>query len=88
MSHLSNAGLADWVAPDLPAYVELAVAKAFDIPALDALRAGLRAQVKTSPLCDAPRFGRNLGNALRLAWRDWCAKRTTEQQVKACTILH
>src|SRR6516162_719308 len=25
VSHLSNAGLADWVAPDLPAYVELAV---------------------------------------------------------------
>ena len=73
MSHLSNAGLADWVAPDLPAYVELAVARASDIPALAALRARLRAQVKTTPLCDAPRFGRNLGNALRLAWHDWCA---------------
>jgi hypothetical protein len=28
--------------------------------------------VKASPLCDAPRFGRNLGAALRHAWRDWC----------------
>ena len=72
MSHLSNAGLADWVAPDLSAYVELAVTKASDIPALAALRSGLRARVKVSPLCDAPRFGRNLGAALRFAWRDWC----------------
>ena len=75
MSHLSNAGLADWVAPDLAAYVELAVAKASDIQALAALRSALRAQVKASPLCDAPRFGRNLGAALRTAWQDWCARR-------------
>jgi predicted O-linked N-acetylglucosamine transferase (SPINDLY family) len=75
MSHLSNAGLADWVAPDLAAYVELAVAKASDIPSLAALRLLLRAQVKASPLCDAPRFGRNLGAALRTAWQDWCARR-------------
>jgi predicted O-linked N-acetylglucosamine transferase (SPINDLY family) len=72
MSHLSNAGLADWVVPDSAAYVELAVAKASDIASLAALRAGLRARVKASPLCDAPRFGRNLGAALRFAWRDWC----------------
>ena len=72
MSHLSNAGLADWVAPDVAAYVELAVAKASDIEALAALRARLRARVKASPLCDAPRFGRNLGTALRFAWREWC----------------
>ncbi len=74
MSHLSNAGLADWVAPDLRTYVELAVAKASDIESLATLRSGLRAKVKASPLCDATRFGRNLGAALRFAWRDWCAR--------------
>ena len=74
MSHLSNAGLTDWVAPDVAAYVELAVAKASDLPALAALRSGLRARVKASPLCDAPRFGRNLGAALRFAWHDWCSR--------------
>jgi len=42
---------------------------------LAALRAGLRSWMKTSPLCNAPRFGRNLGAALRHAWRDWCAGR-------------
>ncbi len=72
MSHLSNAGLADWVAPDLEAYIDLAVAKALDVGGLAALRSRLRAQTKASPLCDALRFGRNLGAALRHAWIDWC----------------
>jgi len=71
-SHLSNAGLADWVVADLAGYIELALARAADLPALAVLRAGLRARVKASPLCDAPRFGRHLGAALRHAWRDWC----------------
>ncbi|MGA3400091.1 MAG: tetratricopeptide repeat protein [Acetobacteraceae bacterium] len=73
MSHLSNVGLSDWVARDASDYVDLAVAKAMDVAALAALRAGLRPRVKASPLCDAPRFGRNLGGALRHAWRAWCA---------------
>jgi protein O-GlcNAc transferase len=73
MSHLSNAGLGDWVAPDLKGYTELAIAQASDTDALAALRTGLRARVKASPLCDAPRFGRNLGTALRHAWQEWCA---------------
>jgi predicted O-linked N-acetylglucosamine transferase (SPINDLY family) len=69
---MSNAGLADWVVADLDAYVARAVAAASDLDALARLRAGLRAQVRASPLCDAPRFGRHLGAALRHAWRDWC----------------
>ena len=74
-SHLSNVGLDDWVAGDLDAYVAQAIARAADPAALATLRAGLRARVKASPLCDAPRFGRSLGNALRHAWRDWCGRR-------------
>ncbi len=73
-SHLSNVGLADWVADDLDGYVDMALARAADPQALAALRAGLRSRVKASPLCDAPRFGRNLGAALRHAWREWCAR--------------
>ncbi len=72
-SHMSNVGLSDWVAHDAAAYEALAVAKAQDTAALVSLRAGLRARTKASPLLDAPRFGRNLGAALRFAWRDWCA---------------
>lgn len=73
LSHLSNAGLADWIAPDLAGYVALALEKAADLEALATLRAGLRARTQASPLCDAPRFGRSLGAALRHAWREWCA---------------
>jgi predicted O-linked N-acetylglucosamine transferase (SPINDLY family) len=73
-SHLSNAGLADWVARDLADYQEIAVQRASDIAALARLRAALRAKVKASPLCDAPRFGRNFGAALRHVWADWCAR--------------
>ena len=67
--------MADWVAENLASYRDIAVAKASDIEALAALRSGLRATVKESPLCDAPRFGRNLGAALRFAWQDWCGPR-------------
>ncbi len=72
-SHMSNVGLTDWVAADLDDYVAKARQLAQDVPPLAALRAGLRARVKASPLCDAARFGTNLGHALRAAWRDWCA---------------
>jgi predicted O-linked N-acetylglucosamine transferase (SPINDLY family) len=72
-SHMSNAGLADWVVGSVTDYADMAVARAADIAALAALRVGLREQVRLSPLCDSPRFGRNLGAALRAAWRDWCA---------------
>jgi protein O-GlcNAc transferase len=72
LSHMCNAGLHGWVAHDPASYVEHVLAKAADLDALAALRAGMRARVKASPLCDAPRFGRNLGAALRHAWRGWC----------------
>lgn len=72
-SHMSNAGLSDWVMDSTDAYIEAAVARAADLDALATLRAALRERVRHSPLCDAPRFGRNLGAALRATWRDWCA---------------
>jgi protein O-GlcNAc transferase len=77
-SHLSNVGLADWVTETAEDYVAMAVARAGDIPALAKLRAGLRERVRRSPLCDAPRFGRNLGAALRHTWREWCAAQTVD----------
>jgi protein O-GlcNAc transferase len=74
-SHLSNAGLADWVAGDLDGYIRLAISKASDQGALAELRRELRSRVKASPLCDAPRFGASLAAGLRAAWRDWCERR-------------
>ena len=74
-SHLSNGGLADWVTDSVGDYIELAVARASDPAALANLRSGLREQVRRSPLCDAPRFGRSLGAAMRKAWLAWCVER-------------
>ncbi len=71
-SHLSNVGLADWIAPDADAYIEMAVARAADLAGLARLRAELRPMMRASPLCDAPRFARNLGAALRAAWVAAC----------------
>ena len=71
-SHMSNAGLPDWVVTSVDDYIAMAVSKANDLNGLAGLRAGLREQVRQSPLCDASRFGRNLGAALRSAWKDWC----------------
>jgi predicted O-linked N-acetylglucosamine transferase (SPINDLY family) len=67
-SHLSNAGFPGWVARDLAHYVDLAVTRARDPDGLALARATMRDRVRTSPLCDAPRFGRSLGAALRHAW--------------------
>jgi predicted O-linked N-acetylglucosamine transferase (SPINDLY family) len=72
-SHLSNIGLPDWVAGDTDAYVEIAVSRAADLPALRRLRAELRPRLQASPLCDAPRFAANLGAALRQTWRQRAA---------------
>jgi predicted O-linked N-acetylglucosamine transferase (SPINDLY family) len=75
VGHLSNVGLAEMIAPTLDEYVERAVALAADLPALAALRAGLRHRVAASPLCDGQRFADNLASVLRGAWRQWCADR-------------
>jgi predicted O-linked N-acetylglucosamine transferase (SPINDLY family) len=72
VSHLSNVGLHDWVTVSADDYVERAVTAANNIQGLATIRDGLRSQMLASPLCDAPRFGRNLGDALRQAWRSAC----------------
>ena len=76
LSHLSNVGLGDWAASDIDGYLDLAVAKAADLAGLAALRAGLREQVRQSPLCDGPRFGRSLSAGLRHAWREWARQQS------------
>lgn len=73
-THLTNVGLGDWVTDGPDAYVEKAVWWATHLEELAALRAGLRDQVAASPLCDGPRFARNLETAFREMWRTWCAK--------------
>jgi predicted O-linked N-acetylglucosamine transferase (SPINDLY family) len=72
LSHLSNAGLTETIATDFDAYVELAVQLAQDLPRLAAMRARLREQMASAPLCDGPRFAEHLTANLREVWRRWC----------------
>lgn len=62
----------EWIATDQEDYIARAVAFAGDLAALAAVRAGLRARLLASPICDAPRFARNLEEAFRGMWRKWC----------------
>jgi protein O-GlcNAc transferase len=68
-SLLATLGLEALVAEDEAGYVEIAAALARDPPRLATLRGELRPRLLASPLCDAPRFARNLAAALRQAWQ-------------------
>jgi predicted O-linked N-acetylglucosamine transferase (SPINDLY family) len=76
LTMLHHAGLDPCVAADQADYVDRAARLAHDLPRLAELRAGLRAQLATSPLCDASRFAANLMHLLRSAWCDWCTRET------------
>lgn len=67
---LTAAGLADWIAADVEAYVAQAVRRVGDPAALAAVRAGIDA----GALTDGAGMARRLEDAWRAMWRDWCAR--------------
>jgi protein O-GlcNAc transferase len=73
LSLLSNLDLADLVAYDDDAYVEIVTNLAHDLARLAELRASLRGRLEASPMMDAPRFTRDLERAYRQMWQAWCA---------------
>lgn len=72
LAHLSNVGLTETIATDRRESIDRAVRLAQDVPHLAALRAGLREQMRRSPLCDGERFAQHLMALLRDVWRHWC----------------
>jgi protein O-GlcNAc transferase len=78
-SILHNVGLEDWIAASPDEYVAKAVAFAADLQGLATLRATLRQRFFASPVCDAPRFARNLEVAFAGMWRAWCERQRAER---------
>jgi predicted O-linked N-acetylglucosamine transferase (SPINDLY family) len=56
-------------------YVRLALEFARDPAALAELRGSLRERLRESPLMDEAGFTRDLENAYRQMWREWCGAR-------------
>jgi protein O-GlcNAc transferase len=73
LSVLSAGGCAEYAAHDAAGYVEVCRRLAADLPALAAIRAGLRARLAASPLLDASAFARDIEAAYRDMWGQWCA---------------
>jgi len=78
-SILHAVGMTDWIAADGDDYVARAVAFASDLPGLVDVRVGLRQRLLASPICDAPRFARNLEAAFRGMWRTWCEQQNSSK---------
>jgi len=75
LSQLTNLGLPELVAHSEDEYVAIATRLAQDLPRLTELRATLRGRMEASVLMDAPRFARQIEEAYRVMWRQWCAQR-------------
>ena len=71
-SVLANVGLERCIARSVDAYIDLAVALANDRDTLARLRAELRPRMAASVLLDHAGFTRNLEEAYRQMWRNWC----------------
>jgi protein O-GlcNAc transferase len=70
VSHLSNAGLRNWIAASPDEYAATAIALASDTQLLAETRAGLRERLASSQLCNAARFTRQLEHAYRVMWTE------------------
>lgn len=71
MSLLHAAGFTEYLAKTDEEYVEKAVALASEIPD----RASVRARLLGSVLCDGKAYASRWGGAVRVMWREWCARR-------------
>lgn len=75
-SILSRVGLDDLVASAPEEYLSISEALVRDKERLYRLRQTLRKEMLTSPLCDGAAFARNVEEAFRRMWCDWCSKRS------------
>jgi protein O-GlcNAc transferase len=72
-SLMTNVGLPELVARTPDEYLEIAAKLAGDLDKLATVRAGMRNQMQASPIMDAAGFTRDLENAYRAMWKEWCS---------------
>lgn len=71
-SILAHAGFDHLITPNGDAYIELATKLANDLPQLETFRATARERLAKSALLNAEMHTRNLEQAFRGMWRQWC----------------
>ncbi|ACD97074.1 O-linked N-acetylglucosamine transferase, SPINDLY family protein [Trichlorobacter lovleyi] len=69
-SHLTQAGVADWIVASEDAYVATALAWGSNLAGLSTLRSRLRQQMAASPICDTVAFTRDLEAAFTQVWSE------------------
>jgi predicted O-linked N-acetylglucosamine transferase (SPINDLY family) len=73
-SLLTASGQADRIATTPEQFITIARDLAADPARLAFLRAGLRDQMRASPLCDGPAYAKAFEVVLRHAWHAWCVR--------------
>jgi protein O-GlcNAc transferase len=73
-SLLTRVGLEKFIAESEEQYVEIGMKLARNFNGLVRLRAGMRARMKASALCDAGSFARTAENTFQMVWKHWCQK--------------
>lgn len=72
MALMQHAGLAQWVAPDAEAFMQIGLNLCSDLQALAELRAGLRTRLANCPLSQAAMLSQALISAMQTMWQRWC----------------
>ena len=71
-THLTNVGLQELIALDPEEYMKIAVSLAGNPAELQNIRRKLRPGMAASPICNGPRFTRNLENSFHDMFAEWC----------------
>ena len=82
-AHVTYAGHPEWVVNTAEEYVDRAVQVASDIEKLARIRAGLRSELRCSPMMDHAALAAKIAVAYRRMWQKWCQNgQTGEKQVQ------
>jgi predicted O-linked N-acetylglucosamine transferase (SPINDLY family) len=71
-SILATLGRPEWVADSADEYLSIAQNLAADPARLATIRAGLRDEMRKSPLMDNAGFTRDVEQQYRTIWQQWC----------------